>query len=355
MGNGEKFQKVKKTAHKAGSGNATVKKKTVKPHAKSLLRFDWAIKRILRHKADYKVLEGFLSVLLKEDVRIKNISDSESNPESATDKFNRVDVFVENSRGELLIIEVQTSYTVDYYLRMLYGVSKAITEHISLGEKYDRVRKVYHINIVYFERGKLGAGKDYVYHGVTEFRGVYQNDILQLTKKQKKFFSRESIKDLYPEYFILCVEDFNDVATSSLDEWIYYLKNNAIPDNFTAPGLNHARKRLIYDKLSAEEKEDYRRFLDQMNYEAGAIEYSIAEGHEKGRAEGLVEGEAIGLEKGRAEGEAERIQLENELKTAQDNVVINSRRAGLTVETISAITGLTPEQVIEILKRYGIE
>ena len=266
MANEEKFQKVKKAVYKTESGKATVKKKTVKPHAKSLLRFDWAIKRILRHKADYKVLEGFLSVLLKEDVRIKNISDSEGNQESAIDKFNRVDIFVENSRGELLIIEVQTSYTVDYYLRMLYGVSKAITEHINLGEKYDRVRKVYHINIVYFERGKLGAGKDYVYHGVTEFRGVYQNDVLQLTKKQKKFFSRESIKDLYPEYFILCVEDFNDVATSSLDEWIYYLKNNAIPDNFTAPGLNHARKRLIYDKLSAEEKEDYRRFLDQMNY-----------------------------------------------------------------------------------------
>jgi len=327
MANEEKFQKVKKAVYKTESGKATVKKKTVKPHAKSLLRFDWAIKRILRHKADYKVLEGFLSVLLKEDVRIKNISDSEGNQESAIDKFNRVDIFVENSRGELLIIEVQTSYTVDYYLRMLYGVSKAITEHINLGEKYDRVRKVYHINIVYFERGKLGAGKDYVYQ-------------------------------VYPEYFILCVEDFNDVATSSLDEWIYYLKNNAIPDNFTAPGLNHARKRLVYDKLSAAEKEDYRRFLDQMNYEAGAIEYSIAEGLEKGRAEGeaigLEKGEAIGLEKGRAEGEAERIQLEAELKTIQENVVINCRKSGLTIEAISTITGLTTEQVIEILKHHGI-
>ena len=38
-----------------------------------LIRFDWAIKRLLRHKANFGILEGFLSVLLNEDITIRQI------------------------------------------------------------------------------------------------------------------------------------------------------------------------------------------------------------------------------------------------------------------------------------------
>ncbi|MDR2233686.1 MAG: Rpn family recombination-promoting nuclease/putative transposase, partial [Tannerella sp.] len=193
---------TKSTGKKNDKATAGVKSVS-KP--KSLLRFDWALKRILRHKPDYKVLEGFLSVILKEDIRIISISESEANQEHPGDKFNRVDIFVENSRGEFVIIEIQSSYEVDYYFRMLYGVSKTIAEHINRGDSYDKVRKVYHINIVYFKRGKLGLGKDYVYHGITEFRGIHKNDVLQLTASQKKQFRSDSVRELYPEYYILCV------------------------------------------------------------------------------------------------------------------------------------------------------
>ena len=151
----------------------------------NLIRFDWALKRLLRQKANYTVLEGFLTVLLGEKIKIINIKESESNKASAIDKFNRVDILVENSYGELLIIEIQNSNEVDYFLRMLYGVSKTISEHITKGKRYKEVRKVYHINIVYF---KLGQGKDYVYHGTTEFRGIHRHDVLQLTEEQKIFF-----------------------------------------------------------------------------------------------------------------------------------------------------------------------
>ena len=62
------------------------------------IRFDWAIKRLLRQKADFGILEGFLSELLKEDVRILEIIDSESNKESEEDKHNRVDVLVKDQK-----------------------------------------------------------------------------------------------------------------------------------------------------------------------------------------------------------------------------------------------------------------
>lgn len=136
--------------------------------AKKLVRFDWAMKKMLRHKANFDILEGFLSELLGEDIFIKQILDSESNKEKEDDKFNRVDILVENSKGELIIIEVQNSKEYDYFHRILYGTSKAITEHIKEQQAYSYVKKVISITIAYFD---LGQGEDYVYHGTTVFRG----------------------------------------------------------------------------------------------------------------------------------------------------------------------------------------
>jgi predicted transposase/invertase (TIGR01784 family) len=300
----------------------------------NLIRFDWAIKRLLRNKANYAVLEGFLSVLLNDSIKIVNIKDSESNRENAGDKFNRVDIFVEDRHGELMIIEIQNSYEADYYLRMLYGVSKAIAEHAIKGDRYHKVRKVYHINILYFS---LGEGDDYVYCGGTEFKGLHTGKTLHLTSKQKEFFAErerqnvKTVRDLYPEYHILCVEDFDNHAKDSLDEWIYYLKNTEIPDSFTAKGLPEARSQWQYDNLSEQEKIDYDHHLKQTRYEQNAIE------------DATEKGIAIGLEKGRAEIRAEL-----------EKVVINSRWAGLNVETISTITGLTNDEIITILKSENL-
>jgi hypothetical protein len=59
---------------------------------KKLIRFDWALKYILRNKANFDVLEGFLSNLLKETTTINHIIESESNQEAENCKFNRVDL-----------------------------------------------------------------------------------------------------------------------------------------------------------------------------------------------------------------------------------------------------------------------
>ena len=56
------------------------------------IRFDWAAKRILRDKANFSVLEGLITVLLNQDVKIQEILESESNQEQADSKFNRVAV-----------------------------------------------------------------------------------------------------------------------------------------------------------------------------------------------------------------------------------------------------------------------
>ena len=43
-------------------------------------------------------------------------------------------MLAEDTNGELLIIEIQNNRELDYFHRMLYGVSKAITGYIGLGD-----------------------------------------------------------------------------------------------------------------------------------------------------------------------------------------------------------------------------
>ena len=247
------------------------------------IRFDWAIKRLLRQKANFVVLEGFLSSLLNETVRIERILESESNKNTEDDKFNRVDMLAENSHGELIIIEVQNNRELDYFHRMLYGASKAITEYMKEGESFIKVKKLYSINIVYFD---LGQGEDYVYHGRTKFRGIHCNDILKLSASQQKQFRVTDAGELHPEYYVLRVEDFDKVAVNPLDEWISFLKTGHIPEDARAPGLAEARERLKLDRMNKEERAVYNAHMEALRYQRSVIQTSLIEGRDEGIAEG---------------------------------------------------------------------
>ncbi len=233
--------------------------------SRSLVRFDWAIKRLLRNKANFSVLEGFLSELLREKISIESILEGEGNQRIEGDKFNRVDILVKNSKGELVIIEIQNQNEYDYFHRMAYGASKAITEYIAVGEPYKNVKKVYSINIVYFD---LGQGLDYVYHGKTDFKGIHKSDKLELSDKQKEVLGKTDPSQIFPEYFVIKVNQFDDVAKDSLDEWIYYLKNNEIKDDFKAQGISVARELLRVDNLSEDEKIAYKKHIEDLRYGA---------------------------------------------------------------------------------------
>ena len=294
---------------------------------RSMISFDWAMKRLLRQKANFEVLEGFLSELLRRKIVIKNIIESESNQAKKEDKYNRVDILVEADHKELVIIELQFYGQDDYFKRMLYGVSKSITEHIYQGDAYNKVRKVYSISIVYFD---LGVGEDYVYHGITNFTGLHIHDELQLDKKQRAVYEKAFVGELYPEYYILKVNNFDDIAKDTLDEWIYYLKYGKVRDDFTAQGLAQASKTLAYDNLTEEEKRQHEYEIKDARIRDSEIKTAFREGRD--------EGETIGLEKGEAIGEQKKA------------VVIAKKllKTGMAKEDVMDATGLTVEQIEQI-------
>ena len=327
----------------------------------NLIRFDWAMKRLLRDKSNYVVLEGFLSTLLGEDLHICRFLESESNQTDEEDKFNRVDMLVEDTKGELLIVEVQNNRELDYFHRMLYGVSKTISEYINLGNDYDKVRKVYSINIVYFD---LGQGKDYIYHGKTIFRGLHDpNDVLKLSVRQRELFIGKDAGDIFPEYYVLRVNDFDKVAKTPLDEWIKFLKTGEIDSSATAKGLPEARERLRIDSLSEAEKRAYVNHMEALRYQRSVIKTGIiegraegraqgraqglAEGRAEGRAEGLVEGKAQGLAEGKAQGLAEGLAKGKEEGKSENakEVAKRMKQDGLPIEIIARYTGVDLKEI----------
>ena len=228
----------------------------------TLVRFDWAMKHLLRDKANYSVLEGFLSVLLNEKVLIKQILSSQANQATEDDKYNDVDILVENTKGELIIVEVQNTKEYDYFHRILYGTSKVIAEYIKEGKAYADVKKVISITIAYFD---LGQGADYVYHGTNTFRGIHKNDLLTLSDKQKELYNRQHVFEIYPEYWIIKAGIFNEEEVNDdLDQWIYFFKTGEVKDEFTAQGLAEAKVKLNKLKLKPKARKEYEAFVERL-------------------------------------------------------------------------------------------
>ena len=298
------------------------------------IRFDWAIKRLLRQKANFGVLNGFLTVMLREEVSILEILESEGNQESADDKFNRVDIKALNSKGEIIIVEIQNTREVHYLERILYGVAKAIPEHISLGEGYQKVKKVYSISILYFD---LGVGSDYIYHGQNHFIGVHTGDRLRINTRDRDAVVTRLPAEIFPEYILVRVNEFDKVATTPLDEWITYLKDGTIRPDTTAPGLREAREKLKYYSMSTQERHAYDKHLDTIMIQNDVHDTAKWEG----RMEGLAEGKAEGLAEGLAEGEARKVE-------ALRQTAANMKRMGIGAADIAKCTGL-PVEVIEKL------
>jgi len=236
---------------------------------KSHIRFDWAAKKILRSKANFGILEGFLSELFQEDIKIKSLLSEEGNKETQDDKSNSVDILIENTKGEIIIVEIQNTRELDYLFRILFGTSKAITEYMKEGSPYRMVKKVITISIVYFN---FGQGKDYLYKGQTKFEGVNQHDIFELSDEQKRLFNKETVADIFPFHYLIRVNQFDDIAKNTIDEWIYFFKNSEIKDEFKAKGLVEAREKLKTISMTPEQLAEYQLYLEILSSNASIAE-----------------------------------------------------------------------------------
>lgn len=252
----------------------------------SYIRFDWAMKHMLREKSNFEILEGLISVLLDEEVKIEEILESESNQESSDDKFNRVDIKAKNSKGHIIIVEVQLTRQLYYLHRILFGTCKVITEHINIGEKYDQVKKVYSISILYCE---FGQGDDYVYHGVTDFKGIHTGTELVVNTKENGVIVPHLPREVFPEYYLVRVNSYHKIPTTPLDEWMDYLKTGKVKEDTRTPGLQRVKEKLRVLSMSEQERKAYYRHMDNIMVQNDVLDTARQEGIEEGRAEEAME------------------------------------------------------------------
>ena len=245
------------------------------------VRFDWAVKRMLRDKANFAVLEGLITVLTGEVVKIEELFEGVGSRDLADDKFNRVDIKAKNVKGEIILVEMRITRELYYRQRIVLGIPKALTEHNEFDLMYENAKKVYSINILYFD---LGKGSDYLYHGKTVFTGVHTNDRLEVNTKEADELRMRVPEDIFPEYYIIRVNEFNSVATTPIEEWLDYLKNNRIKDDTSTPGLKEARQKLLYMTMSDKERRAYDAHMDDIMVQNDVLDTAKREG----RAEGIM-------------------------------------------------------------------
>jgi len=272
-----------------------------------LIRFDWAMKSLLRDKANFDILEGFLSAVLREEVSIIEILESESNVPDIDQKLNRVDILIQDKQQRHVIIEIQNCHVTAYMERLLFGVSRVIVDNVKSGEDYREISKVISISILY---SNLGLGEDYVFYGKTEFLGLHNNEPLIFRRRREdKTFEKLKSQDIYPEYYLINVERFTDVMKSDLDEWIYLFKHAALPALCHAKNLDKAGEKLDVLKMTSEERHRYDLYLMAMVNEQDAIDTA----HNKG-------------------------QYVKALEIAKKML-----DSGMDIETIASMTGLSPD------------
>lgn len=80
------------------------------------------------------------------------------------------------------------------------------------------------------------------------------------------------------------------MATTSLDEWIYFLKNEEIKDEFKAKGIQKAKQSFSLMSMPEEEQLAYARYQDDLRYEASLVESNYGLGRMEGKEEGRIEG-----------------------------------------------------------------
>jgi len=282
-----------------------------------LIRFDWAMKSLLRDKANFDILEGFLSAVLRQDVSIIEILESESNVPDIDQKLNRVDILIQDQQQRYVIIEVQNCHITAYIERILFGTSKVIVDNVKAGEDYREISKVISISILYFN---LGLGKDYVFYGNTEFRGLHDNEPLVFRRRREdKTLEKLKSQDIFPEYYLINVERFTDVMKTDLDEWIYLFKHAALPPHCKAKNIEKAGEKLDVLKMKPEERHRYDLYMMALVNEQDAIDTALNKGLQQGREEGEINGK---LEVAKA-----------------------MQKSGLDMETIVTLTGLSPDVI----------
>ncbi len=289
---------------------------------KPLISFDYAIKYLLKDKGDYEIVEGFISALLTSEgykpIKIRALLDGESNKESKHLKRSIADVIVEDEQGNNYIVEIDRAYTDLFLQKAVFNTSRLIVDNLGANQDYLQIKKVFHINLLYFPFENTKAP---LHHGKVIFHEIDQTHSIDihLVDRGMQMFDAHNI---FPEYFLISIPLFNDVIKEEIDEWLYLMKHSEVKDDFKSPYMKKAAERLSILTMSNQEREIYDSYvMDSM----------------KGR-DYLISAEAKGKAEGRAEGASDKaIEIAKAMLLEGDSKKKVEKITGLSIEDIEKL------------------
>ena len=272
---------------------------------------DFGFKKLFGTEANKDLLMDFLNELIHDRGKIVGLRFL--NPEqlgySAFDRKSVYDIFCETDRDETFIVEMQRAKQDYFKDRSVFYSTFPIQSQAPIGDWDYNLKAVYFVGILNFVFEENRSDANYYHREVK----------LMDTSKKTVFYDKLT-------YIYLEMPKFNkseDELETHFDKWMYVIKHLPYLQDRPAALQERVFRRLFSEAeiyaLPQMERAAYEQSLKVMR-----DNYSVEETKRK-----------EGLEEGRVEG----------MKEKSLEIARNSLAAGLPVETVAQITGLTPEQI----------
>lgn len=303
---------------------------------------DLTFKKVFGEHKD--LVKSLLNALLpfdspEEEIQTVEYLPAELVPENPLRKDSIVDVRCMDGRGRHFIVEMQTVWSQEFKLRVLFNASKAYVRQLGDGKEYKLLQPVYSLNLVNAVFEPDMPGYYHYYRLVHSERTDKVIDglhlvFVELPKFKPQTFSEKKMHVLWLRYLTEINEQTEEVPAELLE----------------SPEIREAVTHIRKSAFTEAQLYSYERFWDMVSVENTLINNlqrrygegwadGEAKGREKGMAEGLEKGMAEGLEKGMAEGlEKGRIEEKRAIAAAM-------KAAGMAIDTVVSVTGLSQEEV----------
>jgi len=275
---------------------------------------DLAFKKIFGNEKHKEILISFLNSVLdfKNEKTIVDVSivNPYQVPKIPELKEAILDIKATNKNGDTFIVEMQKKDIADFTKRSLYYTSKAYVSQLPKGQNYSILKKVYFIGIVNFN---IFENSNYISRHLI---------INQETNTQ-------DLKDF--EFCFIELPKFNkglEELDSILDKWIYFIKNASnltmVPKEFKdIKVFKEAFDIAMQTAWTPKELEVYEYIALKEYDEINALKTAEEKGIQKGIQKGAMQ---------------EKIDIAK-----------RSLKQGLDIETVKAITGLSDDELKDLI------
>ncbi|MBA8756829.1 MULTISPECIES: Rpn family recombination-promoting nuclease/putative transposase [Wolbachia] len=287
---------------------------------------DVSFKRIFGTEKNRDILIHFLNDILgftgKNEIKDIEFLSTIQDPDIAAKKQSIVDVLCRDSTGAQYICEMQVAKAKGFEKRAQYYAAKAYSRQADKGDQYHNLKEIIFIAIA----------DCVLFPNKSEYKSKHTI--------RDEDTNEHDLKDFYFIFIELpkFPKNKEDQLENIVEKWVYFFR---YADETSEEELEKIIGSDVIIKKAYEElnrfnwsekefiayEQEIKRILDEQAVLAQKLDDATAKGREEGREEGIQ----IGHEKGR---KAEKIE-----------VAKNSLKAGVSIDVITQITGLSIDEI----------